>query len=55
MHHSFSFGPINPLDVHPFLRVLADASAAMAKVKGAQTGRFTFYLPPNAEDFMGLM
>ena len=30
-------------------------SAAMAKVKGAQTGKFTFYLPPSAEDFMGLM
>ncbi|HIK86905.1 MAG TPA: hypothetical protein EYG07_00265 [Alphaproteobacteria bacterium] len=30
-------------------------SAAMAKIKGAQTGQFTFYLPPSAEDFMGLM
>ena len=30
-------------------------SDAVARIKGAQTGQFTFYLPPSAEDFMGLM
>lgn len=30
-------------------------SDAVARIKGAQTGQFTFYVPPSAEDFMGLM
>ena len=30
-------------------------SDAVARIKGAKTGQFTFYLPPSAEDFMGLM
>ena len=33
----------------------AKYSDAVARIKGAQTGQFTFYLPPSAEDFMGLM
>ena len=30
-------------------------SDAVAKIKGGKIGQFTFYLPPSAEDFMGLM
>ena len=30
-------------------------SKAVAKLKGAKIGNFTFYLPPSAEDFMGLI
>tara|TARA_A100001201_G_scaffold2131_4_gene5287 strand:- start:422 stop:8506 length:8085 start_codon:yes stop_codon:yes gene_type:complete len=37
--------------------VLSEAkySDAVARIKGDKTGQFTFYLPPSAEDFMGLM